>query len=196
MNKIIVSLLCIATLSASMPTQAIWYDWIPGISWFTNKNAFTPGLSIESYVTVKDSIGFSNEPEKDSKLRKIYENELYLVDNATQKYIANAAFSYDKTDQCGHISNLQVCQNARNQSYGSKLLKHVLEKLSTHCNEIYFQAYPYDLKSDQTKQEMLPKLISFYQRQGAQVISQNNFSANMVYYPKSSPRARQFTRLG
>jgi GNAT superfamily N-acetyltransferase len=180
MNKIVLSILCIASLATAVTTHAAWYDWIPGISWFTNKNCLVPNIYNESQ----------------HYNRKICEAN--LKDNVTGKYLGSVAFNYDKASQSGEITHLHVRPEERNHGYGSTLLKYALEKLSIHCNEIYLIAHPQDLKPNQTKQEMLPKLIAFYQRHDAHLLRKHPSKpiAWMVYYPKSSPRSRQFTRLG
>lgn len=116
--------------------------------------------------------------------------EAILRDNKTKKELGRVVFSYNKFTKFGYIAQLHVAREERNHSYGSMLLKFALEKLTQlHCNSIYWQAYPFDLCTNQTPEAMLPKLIAFYKRHGAQVLSQTASSAQMVYYPHINPQA-------
>ncbi len=110
--------------------------------------------------------------------------EAVLKDPGSGKVLGRVLFSYDKFAKSGYIARLHVQPEERKQSYGSSLLKFALQKLTDlKCIGIYWQAYPFDLRADQTSQNMLPKLIAFYKRHGAQVLSQNETSAQMAYYP-------------
>lgn len=81
------------------------------------------------------------------------------------------------------IRRFEIERAYREKGYGSKLLKIVLNTLpSLHgCTKVTLFASPIALKSDETKQELLPKLIAFYQKQGAQIDELKNDGAWMVF---------------
>jgi hypothetical protein len=142
-------------------------------------------------ITPKDKIYLEIQTDsEDSQLEIRY--EVKLKDKSTGKELGHVKFSYDKGRKSGYISLLKVPREERKCSYGSILLKFALEKLSAqNCKGgITWQAYPFDLNPYESQEEMLPKLIAFYQRHGAQLISQNKWSAEMAYYPPKDIRKK------
>jgi len=105
-------------------------------------------------------------------------------DSSTLGNVGRIVFSFNKFTKDGYIDRLHVSKDKRGSSYGSMLLRFALTKLtSLRCKAVYWQACPYDLHAHQTPENMLPKLIKFYQRHGAQLLFQSDYSARMVYYP-------------
>ena len=138
------------------------------------------GIEIQSTDSnLSITVDFQNETETE-----IY-FEAVLKDSETARELGRVVYSYNKNTKTGYIARLHVNRDERKHSYGSKLLKFALTKLTNlQCIGIYWQAYPFDLLADQTSENMLPKLIAFYKRHGAQVLSQNSSSAQMAYYPQ------------
>lgn len=133
--------------------------------------------STDSNLTI--TLVLQNETETD-----IY-FEAALNDLQTARELGRVVYSFNKNTKTGYIARLHVQRDERKHSYGSRLLKFALSKLTDlHSTGIYWQAYPFDLLDNQTSEGMLPKLIAFYKRHGAQVLSQNNSSAQMAYYPQ------------
>lgn len=99
--------------------------------------------------------------------------------------VGQVEFSYDRTSKKGYIARLHVEPAHRKKSFGSILLQFALDTL-TQCknDEIRWVASPFNLPAEQTSSEMLPKLIAFYQRHGAQMLNSTQWSAEMRYYPK------------
>lgn len=112
-----------------------------------------------------------------------------VLNDATSNELGRISFSFNKLTKTGYISRLHVLRTARRNSYGSVLLRYALKTL-THlkCTCINWMAFPFDLAEGQTQENMLPKLIAFYQRHGALVLSQTGNSAQMAYYPDTTPR--------
>ena len=147
--------------------------------------------SIEQYPSAQKTTQSNTTIQIDSQFESetniIY--EAVLRDGTPGKEYGRVVFSYDKRNNSGYISRLHVAREHRQQSCGSRLLTFALDKLSSlNCTEIYWQAYPFDLKPNQTQEGMLPKLIAFYQKHGAQIVSKNATSAQMVYYPTITPQ--------
>lgn len=155
----------------------------------SGSNATIIPSSIDLQTASAKNITISISTQFEIETGTIY--EAVLRDSFTSKELGRIGFSYNKFTQTGYISRLHVAREERKQSYGSILLKFALEKLTQlNCLGIYWQAYPFDLNVGQTSENMLPKLIAFYQRHGAQVLSQNTNSAQMAYYPQiTTPQA-------
>lgn len=110
--------------------------------------------------------------------------EAKLLDQC--KEVGKVRFTYyrDNNSNSGYINVLHVNKDNRKQSYGSVLLQFALDTLTElNCAVIRWTASPFDLQKGQTQQTMLPKLVGFYQKHGAQVLSKNTCTAEMVYYP-------------
>lgn len=71
-----------------------------------------------------------------------------------------------------YIRRFVIDPNFRKQQLGSKLLQTVLDKLPSlyGCKKVTLQARPFELREGETKQQMLPKLIKFYEKHGAKVV--------------------------
>jgi GNAT superfamily N-acetyltransferase len=186
MKKVVLSLLCFLTLAPATPAQAwSWSDLIPKLAWCT---AWLGKEKLQLQTYKKRLTQYQNNQitvaiQWDSDFETRYRAD--ITDKITDKNLGFALFSYNKIEKIGNISLLYIEQKERGHSYGDTLLKFVLEKLnSDNCNKIYWVAEPFNLNPNQTREDMLPKLIAFYQRQGAQVISQNATSAEMSFYPK------------
>lgn len=93
---------------------------------------------------------------KNSKTNQIYGSLIYQVQSRDEVY----------------IRRFVVDSNYRKQGWGSKLLQAVLAQLPSlyGCKKVTLKAEPLELKEQETPQHMLPKLIKFYQKQGARVI--------------------------
>lgn len=92
---------------------------------------------------------------KNSKTNQIYGSLIYQVQPFDVVYLRRFVIEPDY----------------RKQEWGSKLLKAVLEKLPSlyGCKKVTIFASPIELKEAETEQEMLPKLIKFYEKHGAKV---------------------------
>lgn len=142
-----------------------------------------PQYPIESQLSIPANTTISFEYQSENEAGTFF--EAVLKDIETGKELGRVVFSYNKFNKSGYVARLHVAREERGNSYGSKLLNFALEKLTTlQCSAIYWQAYPFDLFADQTSEGMLPKLIAFYKRHGAQVLSQTGTSAQMAYYPQ------------
>lgn len=75
-----------------------------------------------------------------------------------------------------YIRRLVIEPEYRQKKYGSKLLKIVLSKLPSlhNCSKVTVYAMPIELRAEETIQQILPKLIGFYQKQGAQITQIGN----------------------
>jgi GNAT superfamily N-acetyltransferase len=106
--------------------------------------------------------------------------------NYGNQIIGKVEFYFFKSNNTGRIELLAIEPEYRRQSFGSTLLTCALDTLSDMgSTAIYWSACPLQLPEDQTRQIMLPKLIAFYERHGAQTlfIDQVNAIAQMAYYP-------------
>ncbi len=83
-----------------------------------------------------------------------------------------------------HINILKINPTLRCKGYGSILVKYALSKIAAaQCEQktISLTATPYDLRAGETTEEMLPKLINFYEKLGAKVVDRNDRGASMEF---------------
>ena len=107
-----------------------------------------------------------------------------LFEFGTDKEVGSIQFSFDAATKSAYISRLHVAQEERKKSYGSILLTFTLETLTEcGCTVVNWMASPFDLTPGQDARLMLPKLVAFYERHGAQMLSSTGYNANMIYYP-------------
>lgn len=110
-----------------------------------------------------------------------------LVCAKTGQYLGYIIFEYNSSTKQGHISRLHVTTKQRKKSYGSILLQFALDTLTEcDCQKIDWTAYPFDLPANENRQSMLPKLIAFYERHGAELVSKGENSAQIVFDPKKA----------
>ncbi len=104
-----------------------------------------------------------------------------LIDKETHEPRGSVEFGlHHYPNIAGYIRSLHILPEHRGKSYGSILLKFAISTLSQWgCKHISFEAQPFNLKEGESVAVMLPKLIAFYQRHGAQLISQNEYAADM-----------------
>lgn len=108
------------------------------------------------------------------------------------EYIGKVNFGYNAKTKIGFIDWLHISPTERKKSFGSMLLQFALDSLTEcNCQEIRWTASPFDLSGKQTKQDMLPKLIAFYEKHGAKVASKEPTHASMLYHPKKGSSASQ-----
>lgn len=81
-----------------------------------------------------------------------------------------------------YIRRLVIDPEYRNHELGGKLLKAVLERLPSlyGCKKVTLLASPMELRDGETKEQMLPKLIKFYEKHGAKVARTENGHTWMV----------------
>lgn len=118
------------------------------------------------------------------------ENAIYFnliaYEISNKKKLGNIEFDYYTYNNTAKIRKLHVEPTERKKSYGSILLRFALDTLTElGSSAIYWEAKPFDLKEGQTPENMLPKLIAFYQKHGAQVQTIGTKNAQMAYYPSS-----------
>lgn len=105
---------------------------------------------------------------------------------ATNKELGSIEFHFYTFNNTAQISKLHIKSQERKKSYGSILLRFALDTLTElGCSAIYWMACPFDLNPEQTQENMLPKLVAFYQKHGAQALSIGTKNAQMAYYPSS-----------
>ena len=83
-----------------------------------------------------------------------------------------------------HIDSLKIALNQRGNGYGSILVTFALNKItSAQCEQktISLTAVPYDLREGETTEEILPKLIKFYEKLGAKLLDKNDRGASMRF---------------
>lgn len=108
---------------------------------------------------------------------------IYLLKDGIR--VGTTYFWYDTETHFGYISHLHIEQEQRSKSYGSILLRFALDMLAEqNAHEIGWIASPFCLRAGEKVEAMLPKLIAFYQRHGATMLSTDGNTAQMRYYPK------------
>ncbi len=141
-----------------------------------------PHTVINTTVTIDSSAYETSYYETETGI--YYETRIKSSCSSSQE-LGYIMFSYNKLSKTGYISRLHIPKEHRQHSYGSKLLKFALAELTQmKCITINWQACPFDLAEGERSEDMLPKLIAFYKRHGAQVLSQGTTSAQLAYYPK------------
>lgn len=82
-----------------------------------------------------------------------------------------------------YLRILSIEEAYREKRYGSKLLQAILGKLPSlhNCSKVTVNAIPIELRSGETIQQMLPKLIRFYQKHGAKITQMGNNGAWMEF---------------
>lgn len=111
-----------------------------------------------------------------------------LLEKETNQLIGKIEFAYDHFhSDTGYITQLLILPEYRKKSYGSILLQFGIDTFTKWgCDKIKLEAQPFNLKDGESADVMLPKLIAFYKRHGAQLIAQNEFAADMMFYLKSA----------
>lgn len=87
-----------------------------------------------------------------------------------------------------YIHLIRIEKEYRRKSYGSILLKFALNKIATsNCKikTVYLYAQPHCLSDNETREEMLPKLIEFYKKHGATLKLLGLQSATMAFELKT-----------
>lgn len=75
----------------------------------------------------------------------------------------------------GDIDFLMIDQNERRNGYGKILLAYTTKSLFENgCTSLAGVPAPFDLKKEETKAEMEPKLINFYKQFGAQLTTEDD----------------------
>lgn len=116
---------------------------------------------------------------------KIYESDEETQYKMTilnlDKYANYAKFTVYKKRPAGSLHTLAVGQNERRKNYGALLYACTIKAMIDFgCAEITWTAVPGNLLEGETKEEMLPKLIIFYQQLGAQPTTRYSTSASML----------------
>lgn len=112
-----------------------------------------------------------------------------LKDSTTGCQLGSIIFEYNAGSKKGFINRLHIFPNARKKSYGSILLQFALDSLTEcDCQQVNWVASPFDLQKGQTQTDMLPKLIAFYEKHGAKMLSKTAYNAQMIFNPKKVSR--------
>lgn len=146
--------------------------------------ANTPNQTQVSHKTVvyKKTVG---KTHVEVSFEKIYESDeetqYKMIINNLDKYENYAKFTVYKKRQVGSLHTLAVGQNERQKNYGALLYACVIKAMIDFgCTEITWYAAPNNLLNGQTPEQMLPKLINFYQQLGAQATTRYSTSAVMI----------------
>jgi len=105
-----------------------------------------------------------------------------LCRGSKENIIGYADISIAKKTRTAHLHYLHINSGERQKSYGSILLKAVLHDASNQlCNYIKWEAAPFDLRTDESKEEIFPKLVNFYTQHGAIPDAKSTYSNGMMY---------------
>ncbi len=144
----------------------------------------TPNQTQVSHKTVvyKKTIG---KTHLEVSFEKIYESDeetnYKMTISHLDKYENYAKFTVYKKRPSGSLHTLAVGHNERHKNYGGLLYACAIKAMIDFgCSEITWYAAPNNLLKGQTPEQMLPKLINFYQQLGAQPSTIYNTSATML----------------
>lgn len=93
---------------------------------------------------------------------------------------ASLMITKDNNVKKGHLNSLHIEQHERKKNYGTLLYACAIKAMmDLGCDKISWTAAPNDLLLSQTEQEMLPKLIKFYEQLGAKTVFNKQTSTSM-----------------
>lgn len=109
---------------------------------------------------------------------KAYFNVYEVIDTPGRYYveytmkeirIGECEVLYNEQNQAAYITDLKIASQFRAEGFGTELCAYIARFLAQKgCKDLRWVPSPYDFKSNQTEEELYPKLIHFYERLGAQ----------------------------
>lgn len=123
-------------------------------------------------ITV-DFLFLGDSLDENNQLEAIY--WLSLKEIAPECDVASAHIFFNKVTKKARINSIVVKSNKRQYSYGTLLLQAIgisLQQLG--CTRATGFANPFDLRKGENCDQMLPKLLAFYKRNGIEVDDKNN----------------------